>query len=46
MKELSRSPARRAAMGHAGRKRYEDCFRAERYVKEFEKVYREMIEDS
>jgi glycosyltransferase involved in cell wall biosynthesis len=46
MKELSRSPARRAAMGRAGRKRYEDCFRAERYVKEFEKVYREMIEDS
>ena len=42
MKVLSRSPTRRAAMGRAGRERYEKRFRVERYVKEFSGVYREI----
>ena len=44
MEDLGSSPARRAAMGRAGRDRFEKSFRVERYVKEFSKAYDEIIE--
>jgi glycosyltransferase involved in cell wall biosynthesis len=45
MEDLSSSPARRSAMGHAGRERFEHSFRVQRYVKEFSTVYEEIIKD-
>lgn len=43
MGELGRSPARRAEMGEAGRERFGRCFRVERYVDEFGRLYERLL---
>jgi len=43
MRGLSFSPLQRAEMGREGRKRFERCFRVERYVREFTEVYNELM---
>jgi len=44
MKELIVSPHQQATMGREGRKRFESCFRVERYVDEFAGLYKEILE--
>ena len=43
MKELSGSRAKRAEMGRAGRKRFEDCYRVGKYVEQFSGVYEQLF---
>jgi glycosyltransferase involved in cell wall biosynthesis len=45
MKKLNASPSLRAEMGCEGRKRFERCFRVERYVKEFTQLYKELLDN-
>jgi hypothetical protein len=44
MKELIVSPHQQATMGREGKKRFESCFRVERYVDEFVGLYKEILE--
>ena len=43
MEKLSGSPSLRTRMGREGRRRYARCFRVERYVEEFGRVYEELL---
>ena len=43
MERLSGSPSLRTRMGREGRRRYARCFRVERYVEEFGRVYEELL---
>ena len=45
MEDLDGSPARRAAMGRAGRERFESSFGVRRYVERFSDVYEGIIEE-
>jgi len=45
MAELAASPDLRVRMGREGRRRFERCFRVERYVAEFGRVYDELLRD-
>lgn len=46
MRTLTTSPSRRAEMGLLGRERYERCFRVDRYVGQFARLYRELSNDT
>nr|MBA2713950.1 glycosyltransferase family 4 protein [Rubrobacteraceae bacterium] len=46
MRTLSTSPSRRAEMGRLGRERYEACFRLDRYVGQFARLYQELSNDT
>jgi glycosyltransferase involved in cell wall biosynthesis len=43
MRELYASPFRREKMGRKARKRFERCFRVERYIEDFTRVYDDLL---
>jgi glycosyltransferase involved in cell wall biosynthesis len=43
MRELYASPFRREKMGQKARKRFERCFRVERYIEDFTRVYDDLL---
>jgi glycosyltransferase involved in cell wall biosynthesis len=43
MRELEASPFRREEMGRKARKRFERCFRVDRYIEEFTQVYDDLL---
>jgi glycosyltransferase involved in cell wall biosynthesis len=43
MRELYASPLRREEMGRKARKRFERCFRVDRYIEEFTRVYEDLL---
>jgi glycosyltransferase involved in cell wall biosynthesis len=43
MRELYASPLRREKMGRKARKRFERCFRVERYIENFTRVYDDLL---
>jgi glycosyltransferase involved in cell wall biosynthesis len=45
MRKLDASPSRREEMGRQARKRFERCFRVDRYVEEFTRVYDDLLRD-
>jgi glycosyltransferase involved in cell wall biosynthesis len=43
MRRLNASPTRRDEMGRQARKRFERCFRVDRYIEEFTRVYDDLL---